>query len=120
MAEAGALLRLDPVAKRDDHIEIVVLDLIGFPVGGSMCKFCTYCFYVEFSLPEDVADVLGDDRTLTPEQLAHLLLPGPDRVPLQTHVHPGATVGRLVDENFAAWGLRHHTALPRNFSEPSR
>lgn len=39
-AELGALSRLDPVADRDDDIEIEVLDLVGLAVSGSCCKFC--------------------------------------------------------------------------------
>jgi len=39
-AELGGLAAVDPVADRDDNIQIKVLYLIGFTVGGSCCKFC--------------------------------------------------------------------------------
>jgi len=38
-AELGASLRFHPVAHRDDHIEVVVSRVIGFPIGGSYPEF---------------------------------------------------------------------------------
>ncbi len=40
-AELGRLLGIDPVAHRDDRVEGVMLDTVGFAVGGSLCNFCT-------------------------------------------------------------------------------
>lgn len=39
-AELRALAGLDLVADGDDDVQVEVLDLIGFAVGGSCCKFC--------------------------------------------------------------------------------
>jgi hypothetical protein len=39
-AELRAAERLDPVAHRDDHVEVVVVHLIGLAIRGSCCKFC--------------------------------------------------------------------------------
>jgi len=39
LAKAGALDRLDPIADRDDDVEVVVLRLVGFAIGGSYPEF---------------------------------------------------------------------------------
>jgi hypothetical protein len=39
-AELRAPLRIDAVANRDNGVEVVVFDVVGFPVCGSCCKKC--------------------------------------------------------------------------------
>ena len=98
LAEARALDRLDPVTDGDDHVEVVVIDLVGFAVRGSMCKICTYCRTLKLTLGENIADVLGDHRALAAEQQAHLLLGEPDRFTIQPHFD--TDVVAFVDDDF--------------------
>jgi hypothetical protein len=109
--ELGAALRVDPVADGEDGVEVEVVDVVGLPVRGSMCKFCTNCLRLQLALLEDVADVLGDHRPLPPEELGHLLLAEPDRVPVEANVHPDIPVGSLIDDDLAARGPGHQAAL---------
>ena len=55
-------------------------------MGSGMCKFCTYHFTFQFSLFEDVVDVLRNDRTFPSEQQAHLLLRQPYRLTIRLHL----------------------------------
>jgi len=41
--ELGAAMGSNPIADRDDHIEVVVIDLIGLAIRGSFCKICINC-----------------------------------------------------------------------------
>ncbi len=81
------------------------------PIRRSMCKFCTYCRRIQFALPERVPDVLGDDRALPPEQLGHLRLGQPDRLPIEAHIDPDLAVWGLVDDHLTARRCTHHPAL---------
>jgi hypothetical protein len=70
--ELSAPVRLHPVADRDDHIQVEVLDLVRLPVGGSCCRFCNNCPAVQFALVEHVRDVSRDDRLIVLKQFGHL------------------------------------------------
>jgi hypothetical protein len=112
--ELGATQGLDPVADRDDDVEAEVLYFPGdrpAALGSNLCKFCTGCRGVQLALPERVPDVLGDDRALPPEQLGHLRLGQPDRLPLEAHVHPDLAVRGLVDDHLTARRSGHHPVL---------
>ena len=81
-AELRAALRFHAVADGDDHVEVVINGLVDFPVGGSSCIICTYCFLRQFPFLEEVADVLGDDGAFPLEQIRYLRLGQPDRLVL--------------------------------------
>jgi len=108
-AELRAAQRFYPVANGDDHVEIVVNRLVGFPVVGSSCIICTYCLLRQFSLLENVADVLGDDGAFPLKQLRHLVLGEPDRFVFQLYLQPGAAILCLIEDNlgFTFWFLGH-------------
>ena len=89
-------------------------------LGSNLCKFCTGCRRVEFALLERIADVLGHDRALPPKQIGHLLLGQPDSIAVQLYLHAHATVGCLVEEDFAAGCLRHHWVLPVSLAAAMR
>ena len=113
-AELRGLVRFHPVAHRDDDIEVVSHDLVGFPIGGSSCIICTYCFLRQFSFLENITNVLGDDGAFPLEQVRHLRLRQPDRFLLQPHLQAGAPVLRLVedDRGWGRWCVTHFVSPP--------
>ena len=40
-AELGAAQGIDPVAHRNNHVQIVEIHLADFSIGGNLCIFCT-------------------------------------------------------------------------------
>jgi len=107
-AEACALDGLDAVADGDDDIEVVMVYVPGdgpVPLGLNLCKFCTCCPRFQLPLPKRIPDVLGDDRSLTPKQLAHLLLSQPHRLAIEPHIHANLAICGLVDAHLAARGF---------------
>jgi hypothetical protein len=71
-AELRAAMGLHAVADGDDDVEVVVLDLIGLPVGGSCCRFCNNSRTPKLPIFEHVRHVPGDDRLVALEELGHL------------------------------------------------
>ncbi|MOA20149.1 hypothetical protein D3C78_1405750 [compost metagenome] len=77
-AEPGALLRLDPVADRDDDVEVIEVGRLGRKFGNT--DFSHHLFRHQFAFLEDVLDMLVDGRLGLAKQLRHLLLAQPDRI----------------------------------------
>ena len=100
LAELRAPVRFHPVTDRNDDVEIVICRLVGFPIGGSLCIICTYCFLHQFSFLENIADVLGDDRALPLEQFRQLCLREPDGFIFQPDFNPRPVVLGLVKNQF--------------------
>ena len=69
--EAGAFRRFDAVADGNDHIEVVMLDRF---IRICNVQILHIAFFGQFILLEHVAQVFGDDRTLTTKQAPDLIL----------------------------------------------
>jgi len=114
-AELGAALGFHAVSDGDDDVEVVVVDLArdaAAALDSNLCKFCTGCLGVEFTLREGVADVLGHDGALTAEKLGHLLLAQPDRLGLESDVEADPAIASLEHDHFAAVRLVRAHAVP--------
>lgn len=87
------------IAKGDDHIQIVVRNHVCFAVCGSCSEFPNSCLLIEFSLLEDMLDMLADIRLARLVQFAHLSLCEPQRLLFKLYVNLGrAVIGRVYDD----------------------
>ena len=107
-AELRTLERFYPIAHRNNDIEVVVINLVGFPVIGSCRKFCDNCLFGQFALFKHVIHVLADGFHVSAKEFGELLAIQPHRVLLQSHLN-GALGIMLVNCDF---GLRIHTLTP--------
>ena len=107
--ELRAALRLHPIADGNDHVQAVEADRLVRP--GNV-QILHIAFLGQLAFAEHVANVLGDDRALAPEQLRHLCLRQPDRVVRKPCLYAHRAVRCLVDDDLAAGGgvHFHHTS----------
>lgn len=54
---AHALLRLYAITDRNDDIEVIVINLIGFTIIGSCCIFCNNCQCLKLTLGEHILNM---------------------------------------------------------------
>ena len=99
------------VADGNDDIERVVLDLVGFAVGGSCCKKRNNCRRLQFSPIKNVLNMARDGGLIALEEIRDLAGGEPDGLIDQTHVDARLSVFRLEKENLA--GVVHIKACPR-------
>jgi hypothetical protein len=79
-----------------------MLDLVGLPVSGSMCKKCTYSILFKLSGLENTSQVFGNYRPLSIEELGNLVLREPERFLLQLHVDLGPAIRALINDDFSS------------------
>lgn len=78
-----------------------MLDLVGLSVSCSCCNICNNCLAREFSLVEDILDILRDHRLIALEELRHLPERKPGGLAGEADLDSGATVLGLVEEELA-------------------
>ncbi len=54
----NTVLRFHTVADKKDNIKIIIIDIIHFSIGGSIGKFCPYCYLLKLSFFENVSQEL--------------------------------------------------------------
>lgn len=57
LAELHAAPRFDAVADGDDDVEVVVIHLVGFAIGGSCCIFCNNCCALQLAFFKNFPNV---------------------------------------------------------------
>src|SRR5690606_38264851 len=63
---------VNPVADRNDGVEVVVIDQIGLAIGGSCCIFCNNCLALQLPGRKDVFQMARERRLLVAKQVPQL------------------------------------------------
>ena len=59
-AELGAALRFDPVADRDDNIQVIIFCFVFFPIRGSSQVFLDNCILSQLPFFKYITDMEAD------------------------------------------------------------
>jgi hypothetical protein len=122
-AELGPAPGVDAVADREDHVEVVEVDLaldLSDTLPLNCCISCNSCGGIELSRGEDPTQVPGDDGLVPLEQLGDLVQGQPDRLPLQAHVHPHLAILGLEDDDLSAGRVLPRDRRPGLVHRPVR
>ena len=92
-------LRFHTVADRNDNIKIIIIDIIHFSVGGSMGKFCPYCFLLKLSFFENVSHVLANHTSITLKQFCHLVNGQPNRISVKSRFNFCQSIFCCIDNH---------------------
>lgn len=109
LAETGPLLRLDPVADRDDDVEVVQCYRL---VGKSKLHFLHIAFFFQRSLLENVPYMTGDNRLFAGKQNCHLILGQPDGLMIEANFKGSRAIRALI-QNYCINGCVH-VVISRN------
>jgi hypothetical protein len=99
LSELYATVGFDAVSDGNDYVEIVVVYLVDFSIGGSCCKFCNNSFAVEFAFLEYIPYVPGNHGFIALEQFGYLVERQPDRFIHEPGLDPRTSIPGLVNEN---------------------
>jgi len=96
LAEAGTLMRLDPVAHRDNDVQVVVLNRSGYLAVAFLPNYPEIpdsCLALQLAFGKDVLKMFVDRAHVLVEQVSHLPLGQPDglAVCIQPHLHLGGS-----------------------------
>jgi hypothetical protein len=120
LPEADRSGAADPEAKREDHVEVVVGDLVLLAIRGSCSEKPNNCPLGQLAVLEDVLDVLADRPLRLAEQLGELALAEPYRFVFETNVELGAAVLAPVEEYLPCRrGILHVTSAITWSSSPA-
>ena len=104
LAEADAPLGIDPVADRDDGVQVKMLEGSSNPapaLGLNYQEILGSCLCLQLPAGEYVAQVHLDVRRGGAEDLRHLPLGQPDRLPVEADIHTHFPTRCLVDQDLA-------------------
>ena len=98
-AKLCAAFGFDPVADRDNDIEVVIVHIVDFSICGSVGKFCPHLFLLKLTFLEDVPDVFSNDTPIALEQLGHLVDGQPDGIAIKRGINFGQAIFSGINDD---------------------
>src|ERR1041385_872870 len=114
-AELRCLRAVDPVADRDDRIEVVEHNVardLAAALGSNYPDFPESCLLDQLTTSENVAEMLADGADVDAEQLSHASLVEPEGLTLIEHLDAHGVIGGAVEDQLPFLrGRGTHVAL---------
>ena len=111
LAETGGCDRLDAVAERDDHVEVIEGHHIVFTVSGSCSEFPNNLIFFQFPLGKNMLDMLADIGFTGLVQVAELRLCQPYRLVLKAYINFCQPILGLIEDDFTVFSHRYSLPL---------
>ena len=127
-AELGAAARVDPIANRENGVEVEVLQVARDPASAlilNCCIECNSCPGFKLTITVDIAQVARDDGPVTLEQGSALIQVEPEGIPYQAYFEGHCALRRLVQHDLAvlavdvARGVLSNLALGHDCDPPT-